>query len=114
MNNPRLDPTAQFVCGVRDFVRGREQELIEELKPLVQSQSVRLDLSGISRIDAAGLAALVSLHCEAFKAGHEFTVFNPSRQVARILALVGLDHILLWKDSAETRAPAPMPDLVAA
>lgn len=114
MNQHQLDSTTNYVSGLRDFVRGQEQELIEELRPLVQSQSVRLDVSGMKRIDAAGIAALVLLHCEALKAGHEFTIGHPSCQVARILTLVGLDHMLLSNDSADLRTPVTVPGLVAA
>lgn len=98
MNHQRLDSTTNYVSGLRDFVRGREQELIEELKPLVHSQPVRLDLSLIERIDAAGLAALVSLYLAAREAGHTFAVVNPSRRAARIIALAGLDRVLVPKD----------------
>jgi anti-anti-sigma factor len=120
MNNPRLnnsvpDSTIQFVSGTRELVKGREQEILEELQPLVESRSVRLDLCSIERIDAAGLAALVSLYCAACKAGHDFAVVNPSRHVARILAIVGLDRVLLSKDSAEMLPPGTrMDDKVAA
>ncbi len=111
MNNSRLDDsrfdsTTQTVSGVRQLVKGREREILEELQPLVESRSVRLDLGSIERIDAAGLAALVSLYCAARKAGHEFAVVNPSQHVARILTIVGLDRVLLWKDSGETLPPA--------
>ena len=101
----RTGSTTQFVSGIRQLVRGREQEILEELQPLVESCSVRLDLSSIERIDAAGLAALVSLYCAASNAGHDFAVVNPPRQVARILAIVGLDRSLLTKDSEETLPP---------
>ena len=118
LNNSRLDSTTQFVSGVRQLVRGREHEILEELQPLVHSQSVRLDLSSIERIDAAGLAALVSLYCAAREAGHEFAVVNPSRQVERILAIVGLDRVLRAKDSDEmlllgTRQEARMDEVAA-
>jgi len=106
LNNFPLDSATQIVSGVRQLVRGREQEILEELQPLVESRSVRFDLSSIERIDAAGLAALVSLYCAASKAGHEFAVVYPSPQVARILTIVGLDRVLLWKDSEETLPPA--------
>ena len=109
MNNDRLDSNSQFVGGVRQLVRGRGQEILEELRPLVCSRSVRLDLSSIERIDAAGLATLVSLYSAAWKEGHEFAVVNPTRCVARILAIVGLDRILLSKDSREKRPPEPRP-----
>jgi anti-anti-sigma factor len=110
LSNSRLDSTPQTVCSIRQLVRGREQEILEELQPLVESRSVRLDLSSIERIDAAGLAALVSLYCAACKAGHEFAVVNPPRHVARILAIVGLDRVLLSKDSGEMLPPATRPE----
>jgi anti-anti-sigma factor len=111
LNNSRADSTIQYVSGVRQLVRGREQEILEELQPLVESRSVRLDLSSIERIDAAGLAALVLIYSAACKAGHDFAVVNPSRQVARILAIVGLDHVLVANDSADAPSPAPRMNL---
>jgi anti-anti-sigma factor len=107
LNNSSNDSTIQFVSSVRQLVRGREQEILEELQPLVESHSIRLDLSSIERIDAAGLAALVSLYCAALKAGHDFAVVNPPSHVARILAIVGLDGILVTKASEETLPAAP-------
>ncbi len=100
MNVPPLPLSTQFVCGVTELVRGQEQEFIDGLQPLVEREAVRLDLSRIERIDAAGLAALISLYTDACKAGHEFTVVNPSRHVAQILALVGLDRILVGSEEA--------------
>lgn len=120
MKNPRLDTTAQFLDGVRvvggfrELVWGREEEFLEALRPLVRRRSVRLDLSAMERIDAAGLAALVSLYCTACEAGHEFAVVNAPRRVARILAIVGLDRILVSKDSEEMLPPGPRMDMIAA
>ncbi len=114
MNRLRLDPTAQCIRGVRELVRGREQQILEELQPLVRRKSVCLDLSRIDRIDAAGLAALVSLYCDARNAGHAFAVINPQRHVARILSIVGLDRILVSNHSRDMLPPAPPLDLVAA
>jgi|SRR5208283_3097374 len=107
MNHPldrtaHIDPTTDFVSSIRELVRGREKEFIDELQPLVHSQSVRLDLSRIERIDAAGLAALISVYCDACKAGHEFTVVRPSRHVAQMLALVSLDRILAAQPEGES------------
>jgi anti-anti-sigma factor len=106
-NNSRLDSTIQTVSGVRELIKGREQEILEELRPLVEMRSVRLDLSSIERIDAAGLAALVSLYCAASKAGHDFAVVNPSRHAERILAIVGLDRILVANDSSGALQAVP-------
>jgi anti-anti-sigma factor len=94
MKYPPFDTTTQFVSSVSELVRGQEEQFLEELQPIVSSRSVRLDLSRIERIDAAGLAALISVYCDACKAGHKFTVANPSRHVAEILSIVGLNKIL--------------------
>ncbi len=95
MNKPRFDPTINVVSGATELVRGQDERFLEELKPLVRSQSVRLDLSAIQRIDAAGLAALITLYCAAHEAGHSFTVSRPAQHVREILSVVGLDRILV-------------------
>jgi anti-anti-sigma factor len=81
-----------------ELVRGSEQALLARFAPLVRRQSVTLDMSSIERIDAAGIAALISLYVGARDAGHSFTVVNPSPHIAEILALVGLERILLSRN----------------
>jgi anti-anti-sigma factor len=95
MSSPRQNSNTQFVSGIRELIRGQEQWFLEELRPIVSRQSVRLDLSHTERIDAAGLAALVSLYRDARESGHEFAVVNPPRRVARILEIVGLDRMIV-------------------
>jgi len=80
---------------VTDLVRGSDRRLLERVGQLVRRQSVALDLSSVQRIDAAGVSALVSLYTAARDAGHSFTVCNASPRVAEVLALVGLDRILM-------------------
>ena len=84
---------------MEELVRGSEQALVERLRPLVRVERVLLDLSGVERIDAAGIAALVTLYAEAERAGTGFHVANPRRHVAELLGLVGLDGIL-WSHDA--------------
>ncbi len=78
-----------------ELVRGNEQELLARLAPVVRRESVCLDLASVSRIDAAGLATLITLYSDAAKAGHRFAVARPGRHVRELLALVGLDRILI-------------------
>lgn len=78
-----------------ELVRGNEQGLIDEIKPLVRHQSVSLDLTSVERIDAAGIAALIALYRIARASGHRFCISGVSARVAEMLALVGLDGILL-------------------
>jgi len=93
-----LDPE-----NLTELVRGEDQRLVDRVTPLVRRQSVALDLSSVERIDAAGIAALISLYRAACEAGHCFTVSHASPRVTEILALVGLDRILL--SEAVVQAP---------
>jgi len=87
--------------GLAELVRGNEQLLLERLQPLVRRQHVTLDLENIERIDAAGLAALITLYCDACQAGYRFGISNPSARVREILALVGLDALLVSQNAEE-------------
>jgi anti-anti-sigma factor len=78
-----------------ELVRGDEQLLIQRVAPLLREKSVALDLRHVDRIDAAGIAALISLYSSARNAGNKFTVCNVSPRVAEILTLVGLEHIFV-------------------
>ncbi len=80
---------------MHELVRGQEHCLVERLTPIVRRQNVTLDLRHVERIDAAGIASLISLYGAALNAGNEFAVVNASHRVAEILALVGLDRILI-------------------
>jgi anti-anti-sigma factor len=84
-----------------ELVRGNEQQLLALVQPLVRRQDVLLDFEGIKRIDAAGLASLITLYCSARRAGHRFVVANPSPHVREILALVGLEAMLVSHDASD-------------
>ena len=90
-----------------ELVRGSERALLARFAPLVRRQSVTLDMSAIERIDAAGIAALISLYTGAREAGHCFTVVNPSPHIAEILALVGLERILVTRNLAVKSQSSP-------
>jgi anti-anti-sigma factor len=89
------DEALVAVDDLSELVRGQEQSLLERMAPVVRRQTVTLDLGRVERIDAAGIAALISLYGCARDAGHHFTVTNATPRVAGILALVGLDRILV-------------------
>jgi anti-anti-sigma factor len=104
MSTATYNSTATVVIGasydseLTELVRGQERMLLEQLSPLVNRQSLVLDLGQVERIDAAGIAALVALYRAAREAGNRFTVSNVTPRVAEILALVGLDRILLARN----------------
>jgi len=99
---------------VTELVRGNERRLLEHLGQLVRRQSVTLDLSSVERIDAAGISALVALYTTARETGHSFTVSRASRRVAEVLALVGLDRILISHPAAWKSRPGRRLQLHAA
>jgi anti-anti-sigma factor len=93
---------------VIELIRGREKELLAWLAPLVRQKSVMLDMRSIQRIDAAGISALVSLYASAQQAGHRFSVANLSPRVTEVLAVVGLERLLIshravWKSDSGSR-----------
>jgi anti-anti-sigma factor len=92
--------------NLHELVRGQEQRLLKDLEPVVRQQSVTLDMRHIERIDAAGIAALISLYADACAAGHQFTIVNASNRVVEILELVGLDRILISRN-AQNVIPCP-------
>ena len=81
--------------ALHELVRGEEHEFVTRLTPIVRQQSVTLDCKQVERIDAAGIAALISLYGVAHAAGNDFAVVNASARVAEILRVVGLDRILI-------------------
>jgi anti-anti-sigma factor len=81
------------------LVRGEDSDFLEHVRPLVKDRSVTLDLSAVERIDAAGIAALVTLYSNACLAGHRFSLTNVSARVAQILSVVGLDRYLLSQNT---------------
>jgi anti-anti-sigma factor len=94
---------------ITELVRGNENALLERFRPIVRRQCVTLNLEAVTRIDAAGLAALITVYCTARESGHDFTILNPSSHVAEILAVVGLDKILVAQNAgsfSESGIPA--------
>jgi anti-anti-sigma factor len=103
LNRPSAIAVIAIDC---ELVRGAEDRIIDKLTPRVKQESVALDLSRVERIDAAGIAALITLYCTAIEAGHEFYVVSPSTRVLDMLRLVGLESILVPNDGVPTGEPA--------
>lgn len=97
-----------------ELVRGYDRSFVEQMAPLVRSQSVSLDLSSVRRIDAAGIAALISLYRIAYEAGHCFSVSHAAPHVAELLSLVGLDGFLLAHPAQPVAQPCPRMEQTAA
>lgn len=99
-----ISETLIFRAKQSELVRGEEQTLLAWLMPAVLRQSITLDLGTVQRIDAAGIATLISLYARARENGHCFGILNPTPHVAELLSLVGLKPVLM------ENCTAPVPD----
>ena len=86
-----------------ELVRGNDDQLVGMMAPLVRKHSAVLDMARVRRIDAAGIAALISVYGYARDAGHTFRICNVTPHVSEILKLVGLDRILVIRDDVRAR-----------
>ena len=99
-----VDSLPAIVAVHCELVRGTEATVLAELLPRVKNESVSLDLADVERIDAAGIATLITLYCSSVEAGNDFTVISPSHHVLELLRLVGLESILVAGDKLSSRA----------
>jgi anti-anti-sigma factor len=110
--NTIMSHTSEFLvktpAGYNELVRGNEDRLMALVMPVVRDRSAVLDLGRVRRIDAAGIAALISIYGAARNAGHTFRVCNVTPHVAEILKLVSLDHILVTQESVQAPPPPAM------
>jgi anti-anti-sigma factor len=70
-------------------------------------EPVRADLSGLVFCDACGLGALIRIARHAEQAGRRLEFVKPSRSVARIMRITGVDDRLLVPALAGLGAGAP-------
>jgi anti-anti-sigma factor len=102
-------PPTLATVEIADLVRGQEHALVERVAPLARSQSVRLDMHCVERIDAAGIAALITLYRAAHESGHEFSIAHATPRVKEILSLVGILHLLTTEgEEAQTGESLPL------
>jgi len=59
-----------------------------------RGSDVIVDLTDAQFLDSAGLAALLGARRAAARSGRAFTVRNPPRLIARVLALSGIDRLV--------------------
>lgn len=117
MNSTLSKPeTAEAIeaAEVTELVRGNEQGLLQRVAPLAALQNICLDLSSVERIDAAGIAALISLYGCARDAGYNFSICGASHRVAEILALVGLETLFEYHNVVLNSHTGPQSERPAA
>jgi anti-anti-sigma factor len=90
---------------MNELVRGEEESLVQRVVPLLREKDVVLDLNRIERIDAAGIAALISLYSAARQHGHSFSVKCVTPRVEEMLSLVRLNDVLISHNAVLASQP---------
>ena len=61
---------------------------------------LKLDLGQVNFIDSTGLGMLVSVLKEARERGGQVSLFNPNREIQRLLQITGLERVFRVQHSA--------------
>ena len=86
-------PVVTLVCSGR-IVLGVEAETLRCVATARSERHLLLELSHVSRIDAAGLGVLVELHRWAEQRSATLTIANPSPRAHNLIALTSLNRVL--------------------
>lgn len=95
-----LRVTVEDVADVRvvscrgRMVMGEPLETVRDAVLCHSNRIVRLDMTALTRIDAAGLGLIASLCCLAYAAEIDFRVVNPTKRVRELLKAVRLDFAI--------------------
>jgi anti-sigma B factor antagonist len=96
-----IDEVSQTSSGAAVFAVAGELDLatIGLLKDAVgvrlqPESAVVLDLSGLQFCDSTGLGAFVGLHRQATAVGARFGLASPSKRIAELFSLSGIDQVV--------------------
>ena len=89
------DHDAQVVALAGDVDFGTGAAVLDCVSDLAQrGANVVVDLTEAEFMDSAGLAALLGARRAAARSGRTFTIRNPPRFIARVLAVSGIDRLV--------------------
>jgi anti-anti-sigma factor len=82
------------VLGLQgQIVNGQTEILRNAVESLPAVKAVKLDLAGVTMIDAGGLGVLLALREQAEAHGIRFELMNVNRRINMVLALTRLDSV---------------------
>ena len=107
MLNIRIERSGEMAtlhCAGRIMAGSSLAALRQAVLCQLDRRSIALDLSGVDRIDAAGLGELVFLHTCTNGLGTELRLVGPSARVAEVLELTNLSSVFTIAPAAEPAA----------
>ena len=94
------DSIAVSLTGVLDIATAGQLEAA--VRGQVRAgRSVTIDLSGIDLCDSTGLGALVRLHRSTLAAGGQLSLRGARRHVADVLAMTGINKVIVVLPAAD-------------
>ena len=97
------------LCCSGRLVYGVETEMLRSVAHSRQEENLRIDLSGVERIDASGLGLLVELQVWARETRRNLTLIDLSAQVWRYVILTKL-YLALEISYSDVVPVSDMPD----
>jgi anti-sigma B factor antagonist len=77
----------------------------DAVEPLVQAdRELVIDMSEVTFCDSTGLGAIVGLYRLASESGGSLILRSPTRRVAAVLAMTGVDQVVTVLDAPESAA----------
>lgn len=87
-----LTEQAGVIVATGEVDASSADALADRLGALRGAQAVRLDLAGVEFMDSAGLRTLIAAHQSCADAGGALVLLNPSRAVARLFEVAGVNE----------------------
>jgi len=75
------------------IVNGETAILRDAVKSLPEVAAVKLDLAGVTTLDAGGLGAMLELRAQAAEKGVRFQLMNVTKRIGMLLELTRLDSV---------------------
>jgi anti-sigma B factor antagonist len=75
------------------IVNGETEMLRQAMHSLSTVSAVKLDLAGVTTVDAGGLGAMLELREQAEASGIRFELMNVTKQIRRVFEITRLDSV---------------------
>ena len=92
--------------GVRFVIKGRvNSECVDELQEILQKavesgkKNIILNMIWVNFLSSSGIRVILKTYQDAKKAGGNFVIETPSRNVKNVLGMTALDKLLIKNDS---------------
>src|SRR5262249_48820638 len=94
--------TVLHITGEVDIATAEQLQTAGEQALTSYAGTLRIDLSGVTFLDSAGIGALIAIRNKAGQTQHTLILDHPSERITRLLALTGLSDVFHLKPAGNT------------